>query len=218
MSTTESRAAPRLLTIGAVCRRLQPEFPDLSISKIRYLEDQKLISPRRTRGGYRLFDEDDVERLETILRLQRDEFLPLHVIRQELSSPSDRRRRRGASEPDRSIDLDELCEQAGVSAEQVRQIEEYGLIERGRYTQADIDITAICAELARYGLEPRKLRTLRNDAASASDAVVQTAPGLFARNPEKRQAAVEHAQSVAELMQDLSQLLFQRALRARLEA
>jgi DNA-binding transcriptional MerR regulator len=217
MSTTESRAAPRLLTIGTVCRRLQTEFPDLSISKIRYLEDQKLISPRRTRGGYRLFDEDDVERLETILRLQRDEFLPLHVIRQELSSPSDRRRRRGASEPDRPIDLDELCEQAGVSADQVRQIEEYGLIERGHYTQADIDITAICAQLARYGLEPRKLRTLRNDAASASDAVVQTAPGLFARNPEKRQAAVEHAQSVAELMQDLAQLLFQRALRTRLE-
>ena len=76
----------RLLTIGAVCSRLQAEFPDISISKIRYLEDQGLLAPRRTQSGYRLFSEDDVERLETILRLQRDEFLPLRVIRQELAA------------------------------------------------------------------------------------------------------------------------------------
>src|SRR3989442_13279004 len=97
-ATTERAPAQRLHTIGAVCRRLQSEFADISISKIRYLEDQGLLAPRRTRGGYRLFSEDDVERLETILRLQRDEFLPLRVIRQELASPStagkDRKRRR----------------------------------------------------------------------------------------------------------------------------
>src|SRR5207247_6254242 len=93
MSTTtpEPTAArpsgERLLTIGAVCRRLNDEFPDISISKIRYLEDQGLLAPRRTRGGYRLFSEEDVERLETILRLQRDEFLPLRVIREELAPP-----------------------------------------------------------------------------------------------------------------------------------
>ena len=80
-------ARPRPLTIGAVCRHLKSEFPDISISKIRYLEDQGLVSPRRTQGGYRLFSEEDVDRLETILRLQRDEFLPLRVIRQELASP-----------------------------------------------------------------------------------------------------------------------------------
>jgi len=78
----------RPLTIGAVCRLLADEFPDISISKIRYLEDQGLLAPRRTQGGYRLFTEDDVDRLQTILRLQRDEFLPLRVIRQELAAPS----------------------------------------------------------------------------------------------------------------------------------
>src|SRR3954465_564660 len=88
MATVVSRVEPdgpreRPLTIGAVCRRLQDEFPDISISKIRYLEDQGLLAPRRTQGGYRLFTEDDVDRLQTILRLQRDEFLPLRVIRQE---------------------------------------------------------------------------------------------------------------------------------------
>src|SRR5947208_15986402 len=73
----------KALTIGAVCKQLEREFPDISISKIRYLEDQKLLSPRRTQGGYRLYTPADVARLRTILRLQRDEFLPLRVIRQE---------------------------------------------------------------------------------------------------------------------------------------
>src|ERR671929_599332 len=80
--------APRgkAMTIGAVCKALAQEFPDISISKIRYLEDQKLLSPRRTPGGYRLYSPGDLDRLRTILRLQRDEFLPLRVIRQELAA------------------------------------------------------------------------------------------------------------------------------------
>src|SRR3954462_6292229 len=76
----------KALTIGAVCKALSQEFPDISISKIRYLEDQKLLQPRRTPGGYRLSSSTDVSRLRTILRLQRDEFLPLRVIRQELAA------------------------------------------------------------------------------------------------------------------------------------
>jgi DNA-binding transcriptional MerR regulator len=82
----ESAAPRKSLTIGAVCKALSQEFPDISISKIRYLEDQKLLSPRRTPGGYRLYAQSDVSRLRTILRLQRDEFLPLRVIRQELAA------------------------------------------------------------------------------------------------------------------------------------
>src|ERR1700694_2838284 len=74
------------LTIGAVCKALAQEFPDISISKIRYLEDQKLLAPRRTPGGYRLYTQGDLARLRTILRMQRDEFLPLRVIRQELAA------------------------------------------------------------------------------------------------------------------------------------
>ena len=100
MSTAEATTErARLLTIGAVCTRLQAEFPDISISKIRYLEDQGLLAPRRTQSGYRLFSEDDVERLETILRLQRDEFLPLRVIRQELASGAGAARKRRSAAP-----------------------------------------------------------------------------------------------------------------------
>src|SRR5271170_8256350 len=76
------RPRGKSVTIGAVCKALEQEFPDISISKIRYLEDQKLLSPRRTQGGYRLYTQTDIQRLRTILRLQRDEFLPLRVIRQ----------------------------------------------------------------------------------------------------------------------------------------
>src|SRR5271167_3591360 len=79
-------ARQKSLTIGAVCKALEQEFPDISISKIRYLEDQKLLTPRRTPGGYRLYSQADVQRLRTILRMQRDEFLPLRVIRQELAA------------------------------------------------------------------------------------------------------------------------------------
>src|SRR6476660_6084864 len=80
------RAREKSMTIGAVCKALSQEFPDSSISKIRYLENQKLLTPRRTHGGYRLSTTGDVQRLRTILRLQRDEFLPLRVIRQELAT------------------------------------------------------------------------------------------------------------------------------------
>jgi len=78
----QERPRQKAVTIGAVCKALGQEFPEISISKIRYLEDQKLLSPRRTQGGYRLYTQNDIQRLRTILRPQRDEFLPLRVIRQ----------------------------------------------------------------------------------------------------------------------------------------
>src|SRR6476469_1303894 len=86
LPSAEEDAPRKSLTIGAVCKSLSQEFPDISISKIRYLEDQKLLAPRRTPGGYRLYSSSDVGRLRTILRMQRDEFLALRVIRQELAA------------------------------------------------------------------------------------------------------------------------------------
>src|SRR5690348_17769748 len=94
LSSGQGRQKP--VTIGAVCKALEQEFPDISISKIRYLEDQKLLAPRRTAGGYRLYSQADVERLRAILRMQRDEFLPLRVIRQELASGDFGGARRGS--------------------------------------------------------------------------------------------------------------------------
>jgi len=123
----------RMLTIGTVCGMLKQEFPDISISKIRYLEDQGLLAPRRTQGGYRMFSDEDVERLETILRLQRDEFLPLRVIRQELASPAanERRRKRALGvgrDEEEEVELPELCDRAGIDLRLARELEEFGLI------------------------------------------------------------------------------------------
>src|SRR6201996_9840538 len=122
MTSTAPQQRERLLRIGEVVRRLSAEFSDISISKIRYLEDEGLLTPRRTQGGYRLFSPEDVERLETILRLQRDEFLPLRVVRQELASPAAakaRRRRRpaGLAAEEDELSLSGLCERAGITPE-----------------------------------------------------------------------------------------------------
>jgi DNA-binding transcriptional MerR regulator len=225
MSVTEAPTSTRLLTIGAVCDRLKAEFPDISISKIRYLEDQGLLSLRRTQGGYRLFSEEDVERLETILRLQRDEFLPLRVIRQELASPSggkDRKRTRplGLAGREEDLDLSELCRRAGISGELARELEDYGLLESHsedgdkRYGESDVDIAVACARLAQFGIAPRHLRAFRtaaNREAGLLEAVV--APALRARNPERRKTGMEDLQELAGLAQELSQLLFWRELR-----
>jgi DNA-binding transcriptional MerR regulator len=147
--------APRKsLTIGAVCKALSQEFPDISISKIRYLEDQKLLAPRRTPGGYRLYSSTDVGRLRTILRMQRDEFLPLRVIRQELAagrntdeepprpaqtdgaaSPSDARpgaalRRLTFSLQDRGAlySLEDVVEETGADPRLIAELEDYGIV------------------------------------------------------------------------------------------
>jgi len=217
-------ASPRLQTIGAVCRRLKPEFPDISISKIRYLEDQGLLTPRRTQGGYRLFGEDDVERLETILRLQRDEFLPLRVIRQQLATsvPKGKRRRRAAlaSQEEQEVTLEELCSRAGVSPAAVRDLEGFGLLQPGtvrgerRYRESDVDIAVLCTQLAGYGMSARHLRTFQTSAERHASLLGQiTAPALHGRNLERRQAGLEDLRSLGELTQELSQLLLWRGLR-----
>jgi DNA-binding transcriptional MerR regulator len=214
---TTTAPVSRLHTIGAVCRRLQGEFPDVSISKIRYLEDQGLLSPKRTRGGYRLFGEDDVERLETILRLQRDEFLPLRVIRQELASPATkerRRRRSGLSAPERRVELGDLCQQAGIAAQQGRELVEYGLLEPP-FGEGDVDTAAVCARLIGAGVEVRHLRKFATAAGNQADLLEALLPKLRSRNPEARQGALEDLHGLAELAQELAQLLFWRALRHR---
>ena len=192
MSTTpeidppaEIQRAPKASTIGAVCKALSAEFPDISISKIRYLEDQKLLSPRRTPGGYRLYTPSDVARLRTILRLQRDEFLPLRVIRQELVSgspetaeptagPADVRRRWrsnvSVTETSSFFSLEDVLEETRADAKLVAELEEYGVIKgetrsgRRFYDDTEREIIRAVTELARYGVGGRNLRVFRSSA------------------------------------------------------
>ncbi|HVU79204.1 MAG TPA: MerR family transcriptional regulator [Gaiellaceae bacterium] len=214
----------RLLRIGEVVRRLRPEFPDISISKIRYLEDEGLLTPRRTQGGYRLFSEGDLERLDKILRLQRDEFLPLRVIKEELDAPgaSERKRRRPTSlgQEEDAIDFDELCERAGVTPELAKELEDYGLLAPHgsgadkRYPESDADVAATCAQLVRYGAGPRNLRTIRTATGRQAALLEQlVGPALRGRNLERRAQALRDLQQLADLAGELSSLLFRRDLR-----
>jgi DNA-binding transcriptional MerR regulator len=235
MSATP-RPRPKPLTIGAVCKALAQEFPDISISKIRYLEDQKLLAPRRTPGGYRLYSQADVVRLRTILRLQRDEFLPLRVIRQELaagrspdagvaaprSGPPRRNWRASVSVRERGAlyTLEEVVEETGADTALVRELEEYGVIKgelRGgaRYfDETEREIVRAVTELARYGVGGRNLRVFRSSADREAALLQQIlAPALRSRNPERRKDALEALENLAAVASHLKHLLLIRDLR-----
>jgi DNA-binding transcriptional MerR regulator len=225
----------KALTIGAVCKQLEREFPDISISKIRYLEDQKLLTPRRTAGGYRLFTPADVMRLRTILRLQRDEFLPLRVIRQELASgraetddvskpakpdPKSLRRATVAGPAESLYRLDEVLDETGADPSLVKELEEFGVIRGERrdgemlYDETDREIVRAVTELKRYGVGGRNLRVFRTSADREAALLEQIlAPALRSRNPERRKEAVETLENLAAIASHLKHLLLIRDLR-----
>ena len=225
------------LTIGAVTKALAQEFPDISISKIRYLEDQKLLAPRRTPGGYRLYSQGDVARLRTILRLQRDEFLPLRVIRQELAAgrggdapvparpggDAGRAWRASVSVRDPSgalYTLDDVLEETQADAKLVRELEEYGVVKgemRGgtRYfDETEREIIRAVTELAQYGVGGRNLRVFRSSADREANLLQQIlAPALRSRNPQRRKEALEALENLAAVATHLKHLLLIRDLR-----
>ncbi len=224
----------KAVTIGAVCKALSQEFPDISISKIRYLEDQKLLTPRRTQGGYRLYTATDVQRLRTILRLQRDEFLPLRVIRQELAggrserdvaaSPADARPLRRAMvstrDPGALYSLEDVCEETGAEPTLVRELVEFGVIKgemRGStryFEETEREIVRAVSELARYGVGGRNLRVFRSSADREAQLLQSIlAPALRSRNPERRKEAIEALENLASVTTHLKHLLLIRDLR-----
>jgi DNA-binding transcriptional MerR regulator len=234
--TPDSPSRPRkALTIGAVCKILQNEFDDVSISKIRYLEDQKLLSPRRTSGGYRLYSQSDVERLRTILRLQRDEFLPLRVIRQELAAGNDvilggdgdRKPAAGAVRRAILVDtsrtfltLEEVIEETGAREELVAELENFGIVQPEKregkvvYDETDREIVRAANELSRVGVGARNLRVFRSSAdreAQLLEALL--GPSLRSRNPERRKEALEALENLAAVASHLKHLLLIRDLR-----
>jgi DNA-binding transcriptional MerR regulator len=219
----------KTLTIGAVCKLLAEDFPTVSISKIRYLEDQRLISPRRTPGGYRLYSPLDVERLRTILRLQRDEFLPLRVIRQELESSSTgtfsvvnqakQLKRANLTEPapTRRHTLEDVMQTTGAQRELVRALEEFGLIGgRGAagYDDTDREVVRTAVELAAFGVEPRHLRIFRVAADREANLLEQAlAPALRSKNPERRREGLAALESLAALAAHMRHLMLVAELR-----
>lgn len=221
------------LTIGEVVQRLQGTYADLSISKVRFLEEEGLVAPERTAGGYRKFSQADVARVEMILRLQRDHFLPLAVIREKLSDfdrgripPELQRSPVGMTDPlplvtqeDAPLLIEETPAALGIPVSFVRELAEFGLVvpvhgDDGESLQpGDVQIAHAAWELRRFGVEPRHLRMYETfserEAALFSQILM---PGFRHRTPETKQKLAETLSELGTLTDELKSRLLRRSL------
>jgi DNA-binding transcriptional MerR regulator len=225
-------------SIGEVLVALKPEFPDVTISKIRFLESEGLIEPERTASGYRKFYERDVDRLRTILTLQRDEYLPLRVIRERLDGggegalrPTGERPEPEAdeevAEPPASLEMtgEELAAATGVDVDVVEALTSFGLlrpaIADGQRTFGgdDLVVLRIVKDFFKYGVEPRHLTMYRHFADREATFFEQiVTPVLRQRNPEARRHAADSLMELSRVSRRLKQALLRANLRRHLTA
>jgi len=219
-------------SIGEVLVSLKTEFPDITISKIRFLEAEGLIAPERTPSGYRKFFEGDVDRLRSILKMQRDEYLPLKVIKDRLL----REEKQGVDGTGGSVieeieelaeaptglvmSLDEMSSATGIEPEKITELESYGLIsshgpEGAEYYDGDdYVVLSVVKDFFRYGVEPRHLRMYRQAAEREADLFKMIVlPMLRQRNPDARRAATDSLQDMARASRKLKQALLRIQLR-----
>ncbi len=235
------RGGDELLSIGAVLTFLRDDFPEVTISKIRFLEAEGLVEPQRTPSGYRKFSPADVERLAYVLRMQRDHYLPLRVIREHLDAiergeappalPSADTRPGPVEEADRELGASadvpsgvrlgraELLAAAESGERELSEWESYGLVAPGPdggYDGEALQVARLVAELGRYGLEPRHLRAMKA-AADREIALVEqvVAPLRRHRNPQTRAHAEATARELATLSVRLHAAMVQAGLRGR---
>jgi DNA-binding transcriptional MerR regulator len=242
---TSPGAAHAFMSIGEVLGQLRGEFPDVTISKIRFLETEGLVAPSRTSSGYRKFSRDDVGRLRYVLAAQRDNYLPLKVIKSHLAAidrglqpavagqagpqvpqgAGDSDGLPGAEDflPEPSelrLSRDELIDAAGLEPDQLSQIEAFGLVSPrpgGHYDGDALVIAKTVAQMSRFGLEPRHLRSFRTTAERELGLVEQVvAPLVRQRNPEARGRADEVARELASLSVRLHATLVRSGLRPQL--
>ncbi len=226
------------MSIGEVLVTLKTEYPDVTISKIRFLEGEGLIDPERTPSGYRKFYEPDVSRLRYILRMQRDEYLPLKVIKERLAKldedplapeeavASDTAGEDDVAEPPSGfhMSMEELSAATGVDRERIRELESYGLIvtqsQNGEtyYDGEAFVILSIVREFFRFGVEPRHLSMYRHFAereATFFEGIVM--PMLLQKNPDARRAAGDSLVQLAATSRKLKQALLRSNLRQYLD-
>jgi len=212
MSAQSARA---YFSISEVLVQLRGEYPDISVSKIRFLESEGLIEPARSPSGDRRFGPADIERLRFILTAQRDQYLPLRVIKEKLGAidrgedaspraalglvapPSDGRAARSPL-----LSRSELAEAAGIDDEELAELEEFGLIRRsGRhYGSRALTVARAAAELGRFGVQPRHLRAVKAAADREMSLIDQiVAPIMRQRSPGARDRAQETAREITAL-------------------
>ncbi|MDH3730963.1 MAG: MerR family transcriptional regulator [Acidimicrobiia bacterium] len=218
-------------TIGGVIALLREEFPDVTVSKLRFLEGQNLIRPSRTKAGYRQFSDADLERIRYILRQQRDHYLPLKVIKSKLTAwergedsaklPEGPPPETYFAESGVSMSASELAKAAGLGRRQLANLVEHGLLtpmklEGGKevFRDDDLVIARAAARLVRHGLEGRHLRSFRLSVDREVDLLRQlTEPMLRHRNPENRRRAAEILADSAQAGRELSEALLRGELR-----
>jgi DNA-binding transcriptional MerR regulator len=193
---------------------LRAEFPDISVSKIRFLEAEGLLCPARSPSGYRRFSPADVDQLRYILTAQRDEYLPLRVIKERLAT-----RDAGAAtsrpSPPEMVGMRELLEATGIDEQQLAELETHGLVKRiGRlYEQDSLDVATTVASLTRYGIQARHLRTVATSAGRDVALIEQlVGPVLRQRGPQARQTADRTATEIAVLLLRLHRSLLEAGL------
>jgi DNA-binding transcriptional MerR regulator len=220
------------MTIGELVDNLVPAHPDLTISKVRFLEDEGLITPERTAGGYRKFSTADVARVDLVLRLQKEHFLPLSVIREKLADldkgkVSDELRPM-VTRPEaialpfddaEAVPLDQIPTALGFPASFVRELAEFGLVsiakgEKGEeLPRGDVQIAHICWDMRGFGVDPRHLRTHVTGAEREAALFQQLLmPAYRHRTPEAKQKLVETLTELMRLSDDLRRDLAKRAV------
>jgi hypothetical protein len=180
--------------IGEVIAQLRAEFPDVSVSKIRFLEAEGLIQPARSPSGYRKFGPADVDRLRYILTAQRDLYLPLRVIKDQLESDQP------AAGP---MSRREVLEATGIDERELAELEEFGLVRRSgrQYPAEAVEAVQAIMALGRYGVQPRHLRVLRASVERETALIEQVvAPVLRQRSPGARDRAATSAREIASLV------------------
>ncbi len=217
------------MSIGAVLAQLRPDFPDITISKIRFLEAEGLISPARTESGYRQFSAVDVERLRFVLAAQRDHYLPLKVIRQHLAAADSAERPTLVAVPAPAEPVEppgsalrvtraELLDRAGIASDLCAELEQYGLVrpdETGSYDADAVDVASTVRALTDFGIEPRHLRAFRASADREAGLLAQIVGPLHRhRDPATRARGDEMSRELAALSVTLHTLLVKAALRA----
>jgi DNA-binding transcriptional MerR regulator len=192
--------------IGEVIAQLRAEFPDVSVSKIRFLEAEGLIQPARSASGYRKFGPADVDRLRYILTAQRDLYLPLRVIKDQLESDQP------AGAP---MSRREVLDVTGIDERELAELEEFGLVRRSgrQYPPEAVEAVQAIMALGRYGVQPRHLRVLRASVERETALIEQVvAPVLRQRSPGARDRAATSAREIASLVLTVHAALIEMTL------
>lgn len=225
-----------LMSIGDLLKSLKDEFPDLTISKIRFLESEGLLNPERTPSGYRKFSQSDARRLRFILKLQREKYLPLKVIREKIDELESGKARAGDLAPgmlgslevgedlsaydDSTLLRENVPRVLGADPAFVATLEDFGLIcahdgEDGPFFEKeDVKILRIAEEFARYGLEPRHMRmyeTLTDREVSAFEQIIK--PALMSKDQEMRRRALDNLLQLVNLSRELKDLLLKNRVK-----